>query len=200
MKSYTKLSLMLGAGIVGAGGIILTPFSAIAATQSTNINATVGSTLSMTTTSGGNVNFSLTPGASAVVSSASDTISVSTNSSNGYSLTLSDSDATTTLVSGANTIAAHAGTTASPTALAANTWGFAVPGGSFDASYSAEASSATSTSKWAGMPALASPYTLKSTATTASSDQTTVWYAAKVDATKPTGTYTDTVVYTATPK
>jgi hypothetical protein len=126
-------------------------------------------------------------------------VTISTNKANGYNLQLADSDATTTLVSGANTIPAHAGTFAAPTALATNKWGYAVAtAGGFDASYSAETNSGSSTTKWAGVPASGSPTTLKTTATTATNDTTTVWYGVKVDTTNPTGTYTDTVTYTAT--
>ncbi len=103
------------------------------------------------------------------------------------------------MVSGANTITAHAGTQAAPTALANGKWGYAVATvGGFDGSYSAETNSTTSTSKWAGVPATGSPNTLKTTATTASGDTTTVWYGVKVASTQPNGTYTDTVTYTAT--
>jgi spore coat protein U-like protein len=47
------------------------------------------------------------------------------------------------------------------------------------------------------MPASGSPFTLKTTAATASADVTTVWYSVAANATQPTGVYTDTVTYTA---
>ncbi len=181
--------------VVAVAAATLSPVVASAVTANTTINATISSTISMTTSS--TVAIALTPGASPVVSSASDTVSVSTNKSNGYNLTVADSDATTTLVSGANSITAHTGTYAAPTALGTNSWGYAVAGGAFDATYSAESSSTASTSKWAGIPATGSPQLIKTTAAPATGDTTTVWYGVKVDATKPTGTYTDTVTYTA---
>ena len=130
--------------------------------------------------------------------SASDSLSVSTNNTSGYNLTLANNDTTTSLQSGANTIGAHSGTHASPTALANNSWGYAIPGGNFDASYSALTNVTSSSTKWAGVPSSSSPNTLKTTASTASGDSTTVWYSVKADTTKPNGTYTDTVTYTAT--
>ena len=177
------------------------PIGVSAATSSANttINATVNSVISVATS--GTVPFTLTPTAGGVVSSSSDTVTVSTNNNAGYTLTLKDTDATTTLVNGAsNTIAAHAGTTATPTALANGTWGFAVGGlGTFDATYSAEASNPSSTSKWAGVAASGgAAATLKTTSTTATSDTTQVWYAAKVNTSQPNGVYSDTVTYTAT--
>lgn len=202
----TKRQRALGiAGMLSVVALAASPFvvSAAVDTQNTTINATINAVISMTTS--GTVAISLTPTGSGVVSSASDTVTVNTNNAAGYNLQLADSDATTTLVDGGNTIAAHAGTKTTPTALATNTWGVAVPNGTtgigtngFDASYSVEANSTSSTSKWAGVPASGSPMLLKSTASTASNDTTTVWYAVKVDTAKPTGTYSDTVTYTAT--
>ena len=180
--------------------VLVSPAIASAATESANttINATLGSAISIT--SSGTVTINVTPTASGSLSSASDTVTVSTNNTAGYDLTLADSDASTNLVSGGNNIAAHAGTYASPTALVNNSWGYAVAGGSFDASYSAETNAASSTSKWAGVPATGSAQNLKSTATTASAEVTTVWYAVKANSTQPSGTYTDSVTYTATTK
>ena len=179
-------------------GALLAPFSVYAATdsQNTTINATLGSTISITTS--GTVAIGVTPVSGGAQSSASDSVSVSTNNSAGYTLTLADSDATTTLVKGGDTIAAHNGTFGTPTALSNNSWGYAIAGGSFDGSYSALSNVTGSTTKWAGVPATGSPQTLKTTAVTASGDATTVWYSVKADTTKPNGVYSDTVTYTAT--
>lgn len=205
MKKILKSSVLAGAGASLVLGLVLVPsWQAGAVTVNPTVRAIVAATITLTTTSQGssnNVDINLTPGASAVLSSASDTLTVNTNDTLGYLLTLADADTTYTLTSGANTIAASANAIGSGATLATNTWGFALPGGTgFDATYTAESNSTTSTSKWSAIPASGTPYTLKSTATTASNDQTVVWYAAKVDSTKPTGTYTDQVVYTATAK
>ena len=179
----------------------LSPALASAATQSTNttVTATVQSVISLA--AGTAPSMSVTPTGSGTLTSTSQTVTVNSNNVLGYNLTVADSDATTTLVSGGNTIAASANTTASPAALAVNTWGFAVGGlGTFDASYSTETNSTTSTSKWAGMPATGSPFNIRSTSATATNEVTTVWYAVEVDSSKPNGTYTDTVTYTATTK
>ena len=200
MKITKKIVQRSSVGVAILAAIALPlGVSAASDTANTTINANIGSTITVSSVSP--VTLSLTPGGSAVVSSASDTVSVSTNNSSGYTLTLEDVDADTDLVSGTDTIAAHSGTQVAPTALAANTWGYAVASlGGFDASYSAETNATSSTTKWAGVPANGSGAELKSTSTTASADTTTVWYGVKVDATQPTGTYTDTVTYTATTK
>ena len=197
-KTLQKHSAVL-IGVVAVVGAIGSPIvaSAISANSNTIINATVNAVISIT--SGPTVAIGLTPTSSAVVSSSSDTVSVSTNNTAGYYLTLADGDTNRDLVSGSNTITAHTGTFASPTALATGTWGYrVVSAGGFGAgAYSGENNATTSTSTWAGVPTSASPQTLKTTASTAANDVTTVWYGAKVDATKPTGVYTDTVTYTA---
>lgn len=185
---------------VAAMAIATTPVLASAATGTANttINATINDVISISAV--GTVTLNLTPTSGGVVSSGSDTITVSTNKTNGYNLTVKDADASTALTSGGNTIAAHTGTTGSPTALGNNSWGFAVAGlGTFDASYTAETNNGSSTSKWAGMPASSgTAATLKTTATTASNDTTTVWYAVKATSSQPNGAYTNTVTYTAT--
>lgn len=184
-------------GVMALAAVPLYPVSAQSATEDTTINASVDSTITITTS--GSVNITLMPGSSPVVSSASDTVTVNTNATTGYELTLANVDASTNLVSGgSDTIAAHAGTPGTPTALADNTWGFAVAGSPFDTSYIAENNNDSSTSLWAGVPASSgTAATLKTTSSPASNDVTTVWYGVRVNASQPNGNYTDTVRYTA---
>ena len=192
--SKKQLSLGLAACVVA-----LTPALASAATQSTNttVTATVDSVISIS--AGTPSAISITPVSGGSQSSQSHVVTVNSNNTAGYTLTLSNADATTTLSGpSAATIAASSNTTGAPAALANNTWGFAVAGGVFDVSYSAETNVTSSATKWAGVPALASPYQVKQTAAVATNDTTTVWYAVKADTTKPNGNYTDTVTYTAT--
>jgi hypothetical protein len=190
-----KVSLLLAVFAVAATPVLA---SAAADTENTTINATIGSTISMTTS--GTVALGITPDGDGQASSASDTVSVSTNNAGGYNLTLADSDATTTLANGGNSLAAHAGTQGTPTTLANNTWGYRVDStGGFGAGPTSAQTNVDALSlTWAGVPASGSANTLKSTATTASNDTTTVWYGAKADTTKPNGVYTGTVTYTAT--
>lgn len=199
MKKYSQISNRLVALLMLLIFIMPLGVSAATDTDNTTINATVASVITMTTS--GSVGINITPVTGGAQSSASDTVTISTNNSAGFDLTLANSDATLTLTKGGDTIAAHAGTYASPTALANNSWGYAVGGlGTFDASYSALSNVTSSATKWAGVPASGSPQNIKSTSSTASGDTTTVWYSAKADPTKPNGSYTDTVTYTATTK
>lgn len=199
MKQITKTSLVAGMSLAAIVGLVVAPtFQASAAsnTANTTVQATINSII--TVSAGAAPQFTLTPATWGGVteSNASNVVTVNTNNSTGYNLTINDSDATLTLTSGANTIAASANTYASPATLATNSWGYAVPGGNFSPSYTSQTDITTSTLKYAGITAVAQ--NLKTTATTASADTTTVWYAAKVDTSKPTGAYTDTVTYTAT--
>jgi hypothetical protein len=195
MKKNTKLLAFASAIVIS---VLVIPVGVFAADDSdtTVVNAVIGSTISVSAS--GPINLAITPVSGGSQTSASDTVSVSTNDAGGYFLTLENQDSDTELENGANTIAAHSGTFGTPTALANNTWGYAIVGGAFDGSYSVISNAPSSSTKWAGVPENGNPDTLKTTATTASGDTTTVWYSAKADTTKPNGTYTDTVVYTAT--
>jgi hypothetical protein len=191
---FSVVATLLSPAIVGA----------VSQSANTTISAAVQAVVSIST--GGTVSISLTPTGAGVVTSNSDTVTVSTNDASGYNLTVIDGDTTTNLANGGNNFAASAGTKTTPVTLATNTWGVAVNTGTtgigtngFDASYSVETNNASSTSKWAGMPASnGTAMLLKSTAATASNDTTTVWYGVKADTSLPAGTYTDTVTYTAT--
>ena len=192
-----KLKLLTGIAVTAA--VVVAPMAVSAATApgTTTINAIIGSTISMTTT--GTVNLNVTPVTGGAQTSASDTVSVSTNNTAGYTLTLADSDATTSLVKGSDTIAAHTATQASPTALVNNSWGYHVDNlGTMGTGGAVETSVTTSSIKYAGVPASGAANTLKTTSAVAAGDVTTVWYGVKADTSKPNGTYTDTVTYTAT--
>lgn len=176
------------------------PLMAEAVTEDTTISSAVASVISLFTTSG-TVSADVTPTGSGAQTIASDTVTISTNSSAGYTLKVALAVAApTALTSGGDTIPAIGGTQASPIALTANTWGYRVDSiGGFGAGPTSSASNqAIAGTTFAAVPATASPNTIETTATTASSDTTTVWYGVAVDTTKPSGTYTSTVLYTAT--
>lgn len=200
MRGLLRRRAAAVASVMSAFAILASPVIASAAsnTANTTINATIASVISISTS--GTVAIGVTPTGSGAATSNSDTVTVSTNNAAGYNLTLADSDTNTNLVNGGNNIAAHAGTWASPTTLANNSWGYRVDGaGSFGAGpTSAETNQANLTGSWAGVPSSASPQQLKTTSATASGDNTVVWYGVKVDTTKPNGLYTDQVTYTAT--
>lgn len=195
---------MAAASGVAVLATVCAPFAAYAAnTANSTVKATVGSTISITSL-GTIPTLVLNPGASAVESRQKDTIQVNCNSTNGYTVSLSNTSATISgLVDGGNSIAAGTGTKASPVALSAGQWGYALTGGSpFSASYTAVANETSSADLWAGVPLSGSPITIVDKTGVATNDNTDVWYGAKVDSSQPTSAtgYAATVVYTATAK
>ncbi len=202
MMKYKALKSVRYAVLPSVAGLLITvavPAVAGAATSNTIISSAVGSVISVFTTNG-TVNVNVTPTGSGAQTIASDTVTVSTNDSSGYTLQLAESGAATALTSAGNTIPASAGTPASPIVEAANTWGWHVDniGGFGATATTAQNSAAIGTVKFAAVPATGSPYTLATTATTASNATTTVWYGVAADTSQPTGTYTNTVTYTCT--
>lgn len=199
MRAIIKRRAVI-ASVVSAFAVLISPVIASAAddSASTTINATIASVISISTS--GTVAIGVTPTSAGAATSNDDTVEVSTNNAAGYNLTLSDSDTNTNLVNGGNNIAAHAGTWASPSTLANNSWGYRVDGaGSFGAGPTAEETDQANLSgTWAGVPSSAAPQQLKTTGSTATDDATVVWYGVKVDTSKPNGLYTDQVTYTAT--
>lgn len=184
--------------IVVSASAILLPVTVATATASTTVSSVVSAVISMS--SSGTVNINTTPTSSGAETIASDIVTVSTNDTAGYTLTLADGDATTTLASGGNNIAASSGTQASPVALTTGKWGYRVDSvGGFGAGPTSSASNASvGATTFAGVPASGSANTIKATASTATNDTTTVWYGVATNTSTPSGTYTDSVTYTGT--
>lgn len=193
MKSHVKT---LTAGLLTIG-ILAIPLSAQAADSTVSVSVT--GIISVFTTSGTVTLGAITPDSTGRQSTNRDIVTVSTNNTTGYTLTLKDSDTTYTLASGGNSFAASSATPAAPATLANNTWGWRVDGLSgFGAGPSAVLNSAAPSSlTYAAIPANATPFTLRTTATTGSTN-TDVWYSARANDSLSEGTYTDTVTYTAT--
>lgn len=183
---------------IGILFLLLAPVVASAATSNTTISSDISAVIGVFTTSG-TVNVDVAPSGAGAQTIASDTITVSTNSTAGYTLKLAESTGSSNLVSGSDLIPASAGSQASPVAAAVNTWGYRVDGiGGFGAGPTSAASNqAIGALTFAAVPATGSPNTIKTTATTATNDTTTVWYQVTADTSTPPGTYTNTVVYTA---
>jgi hypothetical protein len=199
-KLYTIAARRYGVrvGLVMLGLAIALPMTAEAATANTVVQSVVGSTISMTTS--GTVELDATPTGSGVQTISDDTVSVSTYDTAGYTLKLAENGGSQNMVSGSNTISPSSGTQASPVAETAASWGYRVDGvGGFGAGPTSSASNASiGAIKFAAVPATASPDTLKTTSTTASNDTTEVWYGLAANTSTPTGTYANTVTYTAT--
>ena len=200
----TKIHHHLGrlvTGVVAIAGLslIFIPLSASASTAATTVSSVISPVISLLT-SNGTVNLNATPTGAGVQTIASDTVTVSTNDSAGYTLQLGETGAGATLLSGSNTIAASTGTQTTPIAETASSWGYRVDSlGGFGAGpTSAVSNQAIGATKFAGVPASGSPNTLVTTSSTASNATTTVWYGVAANTSVPSGTYTNSVTYTAT--
>jgi len=189
----------ISAGVAGLTLAVGMTAAVSASTTSTTVSSNISSVISLLT-SNGTVNVNVAPTGSGAQTIASDTVTVSTNDSSGYTLQLAESGAGNTLASGGNSIPASSGSQTTPAAMAVNTWGYRVDGvGGFGAgSTSAQSSQAIGSIKFAAVPASASPNTLKTTSGTATNDTTTVWYGVAANTSQPTGTYTNSVTYTVT--
>lgn len=165
---------------------------------STSVNSSIGSIISVFTSSG-TVAINATPTASGVQTINNDVVTVSTNNTAGYTLKLNETTAATDLIATGGTIPATSGTVAAPIALVANTWGFRVDSatiGGFGATTTTPANSAAiGAVKFAAVPTTAT--TIKATSATATNDTTNVWYGVAVNTATPSGSYTNSVTYTA---
>lgn len=186
--------------VLGLFVLLALPITAGAVTETADVtvNATVNLYITMTTS--GSVAVNVTPAAGGAQTTQSDTVTISTNSTTGYTLTLSDTDANTSLINGNASVNASSGTQVSPIVLINNSWGYRVDGlGGFGAGPgSATSNQSSNPLTFAGVPASGSPNTLRTTASAAVNQVTTVWYSAKIDTSKPNGPYSDSVTYTAT--
>jgi len=164
----------------------------------TSVNSSIGSIISVFSSSG-TVAINATPTAGGVQTTNNDVVTVSTNNTAGYTLQLNETSASTALVATGGSIPATTGTIASPVALAVNTWGFRVDSstiGGFGATATTPATNAAiGAVKYAAIPTTAA--TIKTTSATATNDTTNVFYSVAVNTATPSGSYTNSVTYTA---
>jgi hypothetical protein len=185
----TASVLTLGLAAVGAGGSVLAQSNP---TSETLVEVVVNSTLSISSdASGGTVSLNVTPlvaddSTGGTLVTGNETITVTTNNPNGYTLTIENNDSNLNLVSGSDNIAASTAPFGTPAALSASgatgVWGFRL------ASFAADT--------FAGVPANGSPQIISSTSAAASGDTTVVTWGVAVTTAQPAGTYSDTVIYT----
>ena len=200
-----KWKLTLLVLLVGLSSIL---FSGIASAYSTGTygsgkygSCDYGVACTISITSNGTVSLNVTPTSSGVCTIQSDNATVTTDDSNGYTLTLADSSTSTSLTNGPYSISATSGTFASPTTLSANHWGYRVDGvGSFGSGPTSSQNNASppGTTFSAIESSTFTPDTIASTSSAADPGvSTTVWYGACSDTTVASGAYTTSVIYTA---
>jgi hypothetical protein len=176
-----KTSYKVGS-MFAVAAVLLSPVVAAADTDTTTVQATVASVISVSSTP--TVAISVTPTAGGAEATADDTVTVDSNDADGYNLTL-ENDATLTMAGSAGgTLAKTSGTYGTPAALGTNSWGYRL--------------AAFGAGTYAGVEDAAQ--NIKSTTATANAETTTVTYGVKVNTAVPAGVYTDSVTYTATVK
>jgi len=196
MKQKLMLVVLILAVLVVPSLVFATPYGA-----GTYGSCTYNNTCTISIATSGTVTLPATTNPSGVVTIDKDIVTVTTNSSGGYTLSLeSVSGSSSQLVNGGEVIPAISATAASPATLGLNEWGYRIDGAlGFGAGpTSAITSQPSSSLTFAGVPLLGAPQDIKVTASSApSGDVTNVWYGVRADMTKPAGTYTSTVTYTA---
>jgi hypothetical protein len=156
---------------------------------------------SITISSSGSVALNITPSPSGACTIQSDTVSVFTQISTGYTLSLLNSSTVTSLSDGSATINSTTAHQASPTALSANQWGYRVDGiGGFGAGpTSAQSNTSLNAIKFAQVPpSNGTADTLATTSVAADpAVNTTVWYGVCANTSVSSGAYSAQVTYTA---
>lgn len=155
----------------------------------------------ITLTSGGSTTLNVAPTPSGKCTVQSDTASVLTDSTSGYSLTMTTSTTNNAMTSGSGSITASSGTAGSPVTLAANTWGYRVDGlaGFGVGPTSAQNNGSTPSVTFAGVPPsnLAGTQVASSNSPANPAVNATVWYGLCANSSVPADTYSVTVTYTA---
>lgn len=160
--------------------------------ESSTIDVTVNPSISIATDAiGSTINIPILPTFSGIQNTKDLAVNVSTNNPTGYTLTMSSATDDTNLVNTDNsslTIPSTTNTYAAPDVLDNNTWGASVWTTGQD----------TSSTTFSMIPPLSVPLTINATAEPANTSMTTLTFGAKVDTSLAAGTYTNTVVFTAT--
>jgi len=158
-------------------------------------------TCTITLTDTGVPTLTVVPTPTGACSVQSDTVSVLTDSTTGYSLTMTTSTTNNAMQGTTTSLATSSGTSGAPVTLAVNTWGYRVDGlASFGTGPTTTQSSGSVPSvTFAGVPSSSQSSTqVASSSSPANPAQDTkVWYGVCADSSIPVDTYSATVVYTA---
>jgi len=158
-------------------------------------------TCTITLTDTGVPTLTVVPTPTGVCSVQSDTVTVLTDSTTGYSLTMTTSTTNNAMQGTSTSLAASSGTSSAPTTLAVNTWGYRVDSlASFGSGpTTAQSSGSIPSVTFAGVPASnqSSTQVASSSSPANPAQDTKVWYGVCANASVPVDTYSATVVYTA---
>jgi hypothetical protein len=158
-------------------------------------------TCTITLTDTGVPTLTVAPTPAGVCTVQSDTVSVLTDSTTGYSLTMTTSTTNNAMQGASASLAASSGTASVPATLAINTWGYRVDGlAAFGSGpTTAQNSGSVPSVTFAGVPSSSQSATqvAYSTGPANPAQNTKAWYGVCADSSLPADTYSATVVYTA---
>ncbi len=200
--SYLLMAVLVLTGIVlRLGGGVTSAYSTGEYGSGAYGSCQYGVACSISLTSDGNISLNVIPASGGRCTIQSDSATVLTDDTDGYTLTLADSGTNTALVNGSASINATTGTIASPISLTANSWGYRVDGlGSFgNGPTTAQTNVSPGSVVFAGIePSDEVADTIASTSGAADpAVTTTVWYGACADTSIKSGAYTTQAIYTA---
>ena len=191
-------------GLVALGGVLMAGVAideTSADTATSNLSITVPISIAPPAVAS-TVSFDMTPDADGEFATSSLVpVTVSTNNPTGYTLTMSASTTTTALTNSATSLAATIPTLSSTVAAATystsatynNTWGF-----THNNTGTADAETGVITADtYLPVASSASPTTIRVTDSNSGVATTNLTFAARVDLDKPSGTYNNTVTFSA---
>lgn len=146
-----------------------------------NANIPYGDETSLSLTTSGTVTINLTPSTSGVLSTNTDSVTVTSSDVVGYKLYIRDKDADTNLINGSFNIPASGNV--SPAVLANDTWGYNTDGSSNFVGITATNTLVKDAS---------GPFT--------AGDNSTITYGVKATLATAAGQYSDTIQYTVVPE
>lgn len=146
----------------------------------------------ITISSLGAVNLNLQFTNPSACAAGSDNVTVSTNAVNGYTLFINSLNSGS-LLTGASSISPINAIGSSPISLTSNTWGYRVDGwagfGSTPSNYL--------TATYGAVPNGGSLDRIATVSSAVNNSTTIVWYGLCANTTLPSGSYSDTIIYTA---
>jgi hypothetical protein len=160
-----------------------------------------GSACSITLIASGAVGLNVSPAVGSKCTIGDDTVSVQTDDANGYNLALANGSTNTALIDGAKSISAISSTSASPSPLSGNTWGYRVDNvANFGSGpTSAQTNISPNSLTFSATPASNQTADTLAATTTAAATPTvsSVWYGICANVSAVSGSYTSQVLYTA---
>lgn len=166
-------------------------------------NSCTYNTCGISINSSNNISVNVTPTGSGSCSVNDDSVSVLTDSSTGYTLSMTTNSTSTSLSNGSSNIIADSGTLSSPASLGTNHWGYRVDGaGGFGSGPTTSQSNVSYplSALFAGAPAdNQTPATLVTSSSAADPAVTTlVWYGVCANNSLNSGLYSGQILYSAT--